>query len=276
MAVIKNVNGAPGGRPHGDRRPGAGRGPAWRHPPTAHRRQRESGSRFDRSRRRPRPSSSAGQLGGTHEALAHHRRPLAGRAVDPAGPAPDRGLPGRRVRGWTGGRVPASDALAELAPGRSSSSTTWRTPWSPSRGCARRRSTSRRRECVLLTLRMEALARRRLRGRRRCRALEDHASGQPRHDAARGRPRQRRAPLREPRGGGRRPCPLTARELEILLLAAEGHTNGQIARELWVTEQTVKFHLSNTYRKLGVANRTEASRYAHVHELVARSERLAS
>jgi DNA-binding NarL/FixJ family response regulator len=71
-------------------------------------------------------------------------------------------------------------------------------------------------------------------------------------------------------------CPLTRRELEILLLAAEGHTNGQIARSLWVTEQTVKFHLSNTYRKLGVANRTEASRYAHLHELVEPREPLAS
>lgn len=64
-------------------------------------------------------------------------------------------------------------------------------------------------------------------------------------------------------------CPLTDRELEILKLVAEGHTNGRIARELWVTEQTVKFHLSNTYRKLGVANRTEASRYAHRHSLTA-------
>jgi DNA-binding NarL/FixJ family response regulator len=64
-------------------------------------------------------------------------------------------------------------------------------------------------------------------------------------------------------------CPLTERELEILRLVAEGYTNGRIARELWVTEQTVKFHLSNTYRKLGVANRTEASRYAHVHNLTA-------
>jgi DNA-binding NarL/FixJ family response regulator len=64
-------------------------------------------------------------------------------------------------------------------------------------------------------------------------------------------------------------CPLTDRELEILRLVAEGFTNGKIARELWVTEQTVKFHLSNTYRKLGVANRTEASRYAHMHDLVA-------
>lgn len=63
-------------------------------------------------------------------------------------------------------------------------------------------------------------------------------------------------------------CSLTQREREILGLAAEGNTNGQIARTLWVTEQTVKFHLSNTYRKLGVANRTEASRYAMVNGLV--------
>jgi DNA-binding NarL/FixJ family response regulator len=63
-------------------------------------------------------------------------------------------------------------------------------------------------------------------------------------------------------------CPLTDRELEILRLVAQGHTNGRIARELWVTEQTVKFHLSNTYRKLGVANRTEASRYAHMNDLL--------
>jgi DNA-binding NarL/FixJ family response regulator len=63
-------------------------------------------------------------------------------------------------------------------------------------------------------------------------------------------------------------CPLTPRELEILRAAAEGPTNAQIARQLWVTEQTVKFHLSNIYRKLGVSNRTEASRYALMHGLV--------
>jgi len=71
-------------------------------------------------------------------------------------------------------------------------------------------------------------------------------------------------------------CPLTQRELEILCLVAEGQTNGRIARQLWVTEQTVKFHLSNTYRKLGVANRTEASRYAYIHDLVHPREQLAS
>ena len=36
---------------------------------------------------------------------------------------------------------------------------------------------------------------------------------------------------------------------------------------IWVTEQTVKFHLSNIYRKLDVSNRTEASRWAHMHSL---------
>ena len=61
---------------------------------------------------------------------------------------------------------------------------------------------------------------------------------------------------------------LTRRELEILRLVAEGHSNAQLARMLWVTEQTIKFHLSNIYRKLDVANRTEASRWAQVHGLL--------
>jgi DNA-binding NarL/FixJ family response regulator len=76
-------------------------------------------------------------------------------------------------------------------------------------------------------------------------------------------------PRRNATKSTRADCPLTDRELEILRLVAQGYTNGRIARELWVTEQTVKFHLSNTYRKLGVANRTEASRYAHLHDLMA-------
>ena len=70
-------------------------------------------------------------------------------------------------------------------------------------------------------------------------------------------------PARAARPGG-----LTRRELEILRLVAEGHSNSQLARMLWVTEQTVKFHLSNVYRKLGVANRTEASRWAQVNGLL--------
>ncbi len=61
---------------------------------------------------------------------------------------------------------------------------------------------------------------------------------------------------------------LTRRELEILRLVAEGHSNTQLAKMLWVTEQTVKFHLSNVYRKLDVSNRTEASRWAQLHGLL--------
>jgi DNA-binding NarL/FixJ family response regulator len=61
---------------------------------------------------------------------------------------------------------------------------------------------------------------------------------------------------------------LTRREREILQLVAEGHSNAQLARMLWVTEQTVKFHLSNIYRKLDVANRTEASRWAQLNGLL--------
>jgi DNA-binding NarL/FixJ family response regulator len=61
---------------------------------------------------------------------------------------------------------------------------------------------------------------------------------------------------------------LTRRELEILCLVAEGHSNSQLAAMLWVTEQTVKFHLSNIYRKLDVANRTEASRWAQLNGLL--------
>jgi DNA-binding NarL/FixJ family response regulator len=62
---------------------------------------------------------------------------------------------------------------------------------------------------------------------------------------------------------------LTRRELEILQLVAEGFSNAELARRLWVTEQTVKFHLSNIYRKLDVANRTEASRWAQLNGLLA-------
>jgi DNA-binding NarL/FixJ family response regulator len=61
---------------------------------------------------------------------------------------------------------------------------------------------------------------------------------------------------------------LTRRELEILQLVAEGHSNAELARMLWVTEQTVKFHLSNVYRKLNVSNRTEASRWAQLHGIL--------
>jgi two-component system response regulator DesR len=61
---------------------------------------------------------------------------------------------------------------------------------------------------------------------------------------------------------------LTERETAILKAAARGLSNDAIARELWVTQQTVKFHLTNIYRKLGVKNRTEATRVAYQQGLV--------
>ena len=61
---------------------------------------------------------------------------------------------------------------------------------------------------------------------------------------------------------------LTDREREILEALARGLSNHAIGKEFWVTEQTVKFHLTNIYRKLGVANRTEAARFAYHHGLV--------
>jgi DNA-binding NarL/FixJ family response regulator len=51
-------------------------------------------------------------------------------------------------------------------------------------------------------------------------------------------------------------------------LTAQGLSNGLIAKQLWVTEQTVKFHLSNIYTKLGVSNRTAASRVAQLNGLL--------
>ncbi|HJZ61112.1 MAG TPA: response regulator transcription factor [Miltoncostaeaceae bacterium] len=64
------------------------------------------------------------------------------------------------------------------------------------------------------------------------------------------------------------PGGLTERELSILRLVAEGLSNLEIANRLFVTEQTVKFHLSNIYRKLGVSNRTEATRFAYRNGLI--------
>jgi DNA-binding NarL/FixJ family response regulator len=61
---------------------------------------------------------------------------------------------------------------------------------------------------------------------------------------------------------------LTDRELGIIRAVARGLSNEAISKELWVAEQTVKFHLTNIYRKLGVTNRTEAARYAFEQGLV--------
>ena len=61
---------------------------------------------------------------------------------------------------------------------------------------------------------------------------------------------------------------LTDRQLAILAALGRGLSNDAIAEELWITRDTVKFHVRNIYRKLGVGNRTEAARYAYQRGLV--------
>ena len=61
---------------------------------------------------------------------------------------------------------------------------------------------------------------------------------------------------------------LSARELEILLLASRGLSNGRIARSLHIAEATVKRHLANVYGKMGVGSRGEASRQALLRDWI--------
>jgi DNA-binding NarL/FixJ family response regulator len=62
--------------------------------------------------------------------------------------------------------------------------------------------------------------------------------------------------------------PPTAREGEVLGLLARGLSNKQIARELRISEHTVKFHISSLYAKLGVGNRAEAVSHGARHGLI--------
>jgi NarL family two-component system response regulator LiaR len=61
---------------------------------------------------------------------------------------------------------------------------------------------------------------------------------------------------------------LTTREIEILLLMAEGKTNQDIADELFIALKTVKTHVSNILSKLNVQDRTQAVIYAFKHSLI--------
>jgi DNA-binding NarL/FixJ family response regulator len=62
--------------------------------------------------------------------------------------------------------------------------------------------------------------------------------------------------------------PLTARESEVLGLLGHGLSNKMIARELHISEHTVKFHISSLYSKLGVSNRAEAVSQGARHGLI--------
>ena len=63
--------------------------------------------------------------------------------------------------------------------------------------------------------------------------------------------------------------PLTAREIQVLELLAEGLPNKAIARRLGISDQTVKFHVASLSGKLGAANRTDAVRRAARRGLIA-------
>ena len=69
----------------------------------------------------------------------------------------------------------------------------------------------------------------------------------------------------EPQGAapGAAASALSEREEVVLEAVARGLSNREIGRQLWISEQTVKFHLRNVYRKLGISSRTEAARYAY-------------
>ena len=78
-------------------------------------------------------------------------------------------------------------------------------------------------------------------------------------DAARRDPRPR---VREERPGG-----LSRRELEVLRLLAGGRTSGEIANELFISTRTAEHHIQNIYTKIGVSNRSLATRWAVTHHV---------
>ncbi len=70
------------------------------------------------------------------------------------------------------------------------------------------------------------------------------------------------------RSGGHRGEPLTMREIEVLRLVAAGATNREIAERLYLSEGTVKNHISRILGRLGLRDRTQAALYAQAHGLV--------
>jgi len=77
------------------------------------------------------------------------------------------------------------------------------------------------------------------------------------------------APPSEPTDAAGSALGLTARELEVLTLVAEGRSNRQVAEALFISAKTASVHVSNILAKLGVASRVEAAAVAHRHGLLA-------
>ena len=66
------------------------------------------------------------------------------------------------------------------------------------------------------------------------------------------------------------------REGHKVTAVADGRTTKAISQDLWLSEHTVKFHLTNIYRKLGVSNRSAAVRYAYENDLTGPSGALSA
>jgi DNA-binding CsgD family transcriptional regulator len=71
-----------------------------------------------------------------------------------------------------------------------------------------------------------------------------------------------------PRPPEERPGGLSRRQVEVLRLLADGRTAGEIAAELFISTRTAEHHIGHIYTKIGVANRTEATRWAVRHRVV--------
>jgi predicted ATPase/DNA-binding CsgD family transcriptional regulator len=72
----------------------------------------------------------------------------------------------------------------------------------------------------------------------------------------------------EPSSPADYPAGLSAREVEVLRLAANGLTNAQIAKELYISPRTVNAHMGSVYHKIGSSTRAEAARFASEHGLL--------
>ena len=64
------------------------------------------------------------------------------------------------------------------------------------------------------------------------------------------------------------PAGLSAREVEVLGLVAQGMTDPRIAKELYISPRTVNAHLRSVYHKIGSSTRAEATRFALKHDLL--------
>src|SRR5262249_42944229 len=71
-----------------------------------------------------------------------------------------------------------------------------------------------------------------------------------------------------PAGHPSSPAGLTAREVEVLRLVAQGLSDAQVAEQLVISPRTVNWHLTTIYSKLGVSSRSAATRYALEHQMV--------